>query len=90
MPVPLTLAQLIELALAEVPVPPPERQKLVLRPGAGAARELQGGRGWLRAVPNATAERQGDLFDWAARKPPVKPLPPTSTQLSLFGDEGES
>lgn len=86
-PVPLTLAQLVELALAEVPVAAPERQKLALRPGAGAARELPGGRGWLRAVPNAPVERQGNLFDWAERKPPSKPLPPPGTQLILFDDD---
>lgn len=85
-PVPLTLAQFVELALAEMPVPAPERQKFALRPGTGAARELPGGRGWLRAVPNAPAERQGHLLDWAARKPPAKPVPPPRTQLSLFDE----
>lgn len=87
---PLSIGDLLDLALAEEPSSAPEPQRLEPRPGIGATRELPSRRGWLRvidggkAAPGASAERQGDLFDWAERKPPAKSLPLIGTQLSLF------
>jgi len=101
--------EFVAACLSEPEGEAPSPQPLTPRPGApGASRKTSTGV-WLRAVPTpgskpaptpaAMAERQGDLFAWAAAHPektaqsepsavkPSKPLPPKGTQLKLFDDE---
>ncbi|WP_437686427.1 IS1 family transposase [Sorangium sp. So ce176] len=101
---PWTLAELVIAALAEDDTAPPVPQPLKLEPRPGEeptpARELPGGRGWLRLVSGGS----GSSAPSAPQPPPValvaappEPEPPPSepspapqprgmVQLSLFGD----
>jgi IS1 family transposase len=72
-----TVAQLVELALAEPETALPEPRPLAPRQGTqGAARELPGGRGWLRVIDGGKNAA-----------PPVKEAPRKAEQLTLFDDE---
>jgi hypothetical protein len=101
---PWTLAELVDVALAEEESAPPVARPLAPRPGAGPARALPGGRGFLRLVGRAdppTPVPSAPDTQLVAVAPPVqgdlfewavrppKPLPPVGTQLTLFGDEDE-
>lgn len=77
---PWTVAELMDAALAEVPVDKPTPQPLALPPGraAQAARALPNGRGWLRAV-------DGGKGAPPAAPAPAAPAAPRGVQLDLFG-----
>jgi hypothetical protein len=71
-----TMAELVEAALAAVPEAPPTPVRLALRPGTeGAARELPGGRGWLRVVGGAATSPEAP----AAPEPPPEAPPAVET-----------
>lgn len=82
------VSELIEAALSEVPVPPPEPKPLRPREEApGPVRELPNGRGFLRVLDGG---RTGPGVVSAAgapklrRKTPVKEAPEEPEQLNLF------
>ncbi|KYF51338.1 transposase [Sorangium cellulosum] len=102
---PWTLTELVTAALAEEETAPPVAQPLKLEPRTGEApapaRELPGGRGWLRLVsgrsaPSASATPQPPPLAPVAvpasepepppSEPPPAPKPRRMVQLSLFGD----
>jgi len=78
-----TMEQFVEEALAAEPCEPPQVEPVAPSEGLAARQTSTGA--WLRAVPSPSPE-QGNLFAWAAQRP-AKPLPPSGTQLCLFGDD---
>jgi IS1 family transposase len=99
---PWTLAELVTAALAEEETAPPVAQPLKLEPRPGEAptpaRELPGGRGWLRLVPGGSSPSGPTAPPPVApvtapsepepppSEPPPAPKPRRMVQLSLFED----
>ncbi|WP_231864558.1 hypothetical protein [Sorangium cellulosum] len=91
---PWTLAELVTAALAEEETAPPVAQPLKLQPRPGEtpapARELPGGRGWLRLVSGGTAPSMPAAAPPEPEPPPSEPPPGPGprrmVQLILFGE----
>jgi hypothetical protein len=86
-----SIRDLVELALAEPVAPPPEPKPLAPREGGkSAARELPGGRGWLRVLDGGKGGPGIVSAPGAPRlatAPPVEEAPRKMEQLELFHDE---
>lgn len=83
------LEEFMETVLAEGPCAPPSAQPLTIPRPEGTARELPGGRGWLRVIPGGSG---GPAPAPAPATPPAAPAAPAapepvadpSGQLDLF------
>jgi hypothetical protein len=82
---PWTAAELVEACLVEPETPKPATVPLALPGGyQGAARELPGGRGWLRVVKAGETVSEG--APRTASLSALKEAPKRGEQLSLFPD----
>lgn len=93
---PWTAAELVVACLVEPEASKPVAVPLALPTGyQGAARELPGGRGWLRVVRPGKASQSGapelvkgsDPEAQASLRPQLKEAPRRGEQLSLFDDD---